>query len=186
MYCNTAKCNLFARKKASVLLGILTLFMAVAAAGQSSTPKAAAEAFYRYDQAHSQVFTRAAVEARKKWLSPDLYRLFHYELKRQAAYLKRNPNDKPYFGDGLPFQPLQENCDSGGRGAGRKLSIKQDFQKGDRSVVLAVFAYPKPCKDPASVTFTIGLVRGKTGWQIDDINYGEDTTLKQRLNRKEY
>jgi hypothetical protein len=186
MYCNAAKCNLFVRVKASLLLVILTLFIALTAAGQNSTPKATAETFYRYDQTHSQVFTRISIEARKKWFSPDLYRLFLYELKRETAYLKKNPTDKPNFGDGLPFQPLQENCGTGGGGSGRKLSVKQDFQKGDRSVVVATFAYPKPCEDPEPITYTIGLIRGKAGWQIDDINYGEDTTLKQRLNRKEY
>jgi len=185
MYCNIAKYDAAVRVKGLFWLAFLTLLPAVAAHAQASNPKATVEAFYRYDQTHSQVFDRASIEARKKWFSPELYRLFQYELKREADYLKKNSTDKPYFGDGLPFQPLQENCENS-RGAGRRLSVKQDFQKGNRSVVLATFAYPKPCKNPDPVTYTIGLIRGKAGWQIDDINYGEDTSLKQRLNRKEY
>src|SRR5262245_55561808 len=156
---------------------ILIITVSSAFVSAQSGPLAAVKAFYAYDQSHSQTFNRRNIDARKRWFSPDLYRLLQYELKREAEYLKKNPTDKPYFGDGLPFQPLQENCIAGSRGVDRKMSLKHDFQTGNRSVVLATFAYPKPCANPDPVVYTIGLVRGKAGWQVDDINYGEDTTL---------
>ena len=182
MYCKTAKYNLFS----CVVIALLTCSVAVITFAQTSAPKAAVQAFYRFDQTHSQTFNRASIEARRKWFSPELYRLFQYELKREAAYLKKNPTDKPYFGDGLPFRPLREPCETGGQRLERKLFLKQDFQNGSRSVVLATFAYPKPCTNVDPIVYTIGLIRGKGGWRIDDVNYGEDTSLKQRLNRKEY
>ena len=186
MYCNIAKYNAIVRVKLWLWLALSVFLVAADAAGQTPGPKATIEAFYRYDQSHSQIFDRAAIEARKRWFSAELYRLFQNELRRQAEYLKTNPTDKPYFGDGLPFRPLDETCATGSSGVRRKVSLKQDFQTGNRSVVLATFAYPKPCENPDPITYTIGLVRGKTGWQIDDMNYGEDTSLKQRLKRKEY
>jgi hypothetical protein len=155
----------------------------ITVSAQNATPKAAAQAFYRFDRTHSQVFDRANINARRQWLSSELYSLLINELKRDAEYLKKNPGDKPFFGDGLPFQPLQEDCEAGKR---RGLVIRQEFQRGARAAVTATFAYPKPCSEAEPVVYTIGMIRGKSGWVIDDINYGEDTTLKQRLKRKEY
>jgi len=171
-------------KKIDLLLaGTIILAAAMASNAQIATPKAALEAFYKYDRSHSQVFNRANINARKQWFTTELYSLLTNELKRDAEYLKKNPGDKPYFGDGLPFQPLQEKCEAGKY---RILTIKQDFLKGDRAVELVGFAYPKPCKDPEPVVYTIGMFKIGGKWVIDDINYGEDTTLKQRLRRKEY
>ena len=171
-------------KKINFILVALLLCMAASSlSAQASSPKAAIEAFYKYDRSHSQVFNRANINARKQWFSNELYSLLIGELKRDTEYLKKNPGDKPYFGDGLPFQPLQEKCEAGKY---RGLLIKQDFLQGDRAVELAGFSYPKPCKDSDPVVYTIGMFKVGGKWVIDDINYGEDTTLKQRLKRKEY
>jgi hypothetical protein len=164
----------------------LTALMLIAAGVSAQTPKGVAESFYKYDRSHSQIFSRASIEVRKKWFSPELYRLFLFELKRESAYLKKNPADKPFFGDGLPFRPYDETCKLKGRNARRTVRIVRAWQKGSRAVVTANFFYPKGCTEGDSVVYTIGMVRSKTGWVIDDVNYGEDTSLKQRLNRKEY
>jgi hypothetical protein len=166
-----------------ILIALLPCACASSLLAQRSSPKTALEAFYKFDRSHSQTFNRSNINARKQWFSSELYSLLLNELKRDAAYLKKNPTDKPFFGDGLPFQPLQEKCEAGKY---RALIIKQDFLKGDRAVELAGFAYPKPCKQPDPVVYTIGMFKLGGKWVIDDINYGEDTTLKQRLQRKEY
>lgn len=157
-----------------------------AALAQQATPKAAVDSFYKFDRSHSQVFNRRNVEARKAWFSPALYRLFQDELRREAAYLKKNPTDKPYFGDGFPFQPLDEACTAGRRQLRRSLIIKREFQRSRHAAATATFAYPRPCTDREKIVYTIGLIKVKGSWVIDDVNYGEDTTLKQRLQRKEY
>ena len=164
-------------------IGAVILFVATASYAQLSSPKAALEAFYKYDRSHSQTFNRKNIDARRQWYSTELYRLLLNELQRDAEYLKKNPGDKPYFGDGLPFQPIQENCEQGLK---RGLIIKQDFHQGDRATLTATFAYPKPCKAADPIVYTVGMIRGHKSWVIDDINYGEDTTLKQRLQRKDY
>jgi hypothetical protein len=171
------------KKTKLILVTVLLLCGSPAAFAQAASPKAALEAFYKYDRSHSQTFDRANINARKQWFTAELYSLLINELKRDADYLKKNPGDKPYFGDGLPFQPLREKCEAGKY---RDLIIKEDYLKGDRAVELAGFRYPKPCKDPAPVVYTIGMFKVGGKWVIDDINYGEDTTLKQRLQRKEY
>ena len=186
MYCNTPNAsqipNKFMKKIFLISISLFIMAWALPVAAQN-TPNASLEAFYKFDRSHSQTFNRVNINARRQWFSAELYSLLINELKRDAEYLKKNPGDKPYFGDGLPFQPLQEKCEAG---QDRILQIKQDFQKDDRSVELAGWAYPKPCKDPAPIVYTIGMFKVGGRWVIDDINYGEDTTLKQRLKRKEY
>ena len=161
--------------------------LSVWAAAQQSTPKAAVEAFYKFDRVNSQTFNRANLDARKAWFSPELYKLFENELKREAEYLKANPSEKPFFGDGMPFQPLDEACKVGTTEVRRGLVIKQEFQRTAHAAVTATFAYPKTCKDGGEpVVYTIGLIKSNGRWVIDDVNYGEDTSLKERLGRTEY
>lgn len=169
------------------ILFFAILLVTVAVAAQRSTPGTAVASFYRFDRAHSQVFDRRNIDARRAWLSIELYRLFQNELRREAAYLKTNPTDKPYFGGGLPFQPTDEACNAGGKNLRRGIVVKQEFVRGTRGAVTATFAYPKACTDGGEpVVYTIGVIRSKGIWLIDDINYGEDTTLKQRLRRAAY
>ena len=153
---------------------------------QTKTPVAVVKSFYSFDRTHSQTFNRRNVDARKAWFSDDLYSLFRNELRREDAYLKKNPNEKPYFGDGLPFQPIDETCTAGGKNLHKSLAVKPAFQKNSRAAVTATFAFPKPCKDADATTYTIGLIKGKGGWLIDDVNYGDERTLKGDLKRKEY
>src|SRR5262249_26709163 len=94
-----------------LFIAALTAFFSLPSIAQS--PAATVSAFYQFDRSHSQIFNRRNIDARKRWFSKELYNLFLYELKREDAYLKKNPNDKPYFGDGLPFQPLDETCKAG-------------------------------------------------------------------------
>jgi hypothetical protein len=160
--------------------------LSLTATAQTKSPVAAVNAFYKYDRSHSQIFNRRNIDARKQWFSTELYSLFQYELKREAEYLKKNPTDKPYFGDGLPFQPYDETCKAGGKNLHKTLVVKPSSQEGDRATVTATFAFPKPCQDADNTTYTIGLIKSKGVWVIDDVNYGEDRTLKQDLKRKEY
>lgn len=173
-------------KSRIILITLLIAASSVACFAQSNTPVAAVSSFYKFDRSHSQILNRRNLDARRKWLSDSLYKLFLIELKRERAFLKQNPTNKPHFGDGLPFQPIQESCGTGGKEVGRRLGIKPAFQKGNRAAASVTFAYPKPCKDPDAITYTIGLIKGKTGWLIDDVNYGDVSSLKADLRRKEY
>jgi hypothetical protein len=171
-------------KRRILLVTVLIVLFSLTSFAQS--PTATMTAFYQFDRSHSQVFNRRNIDARKKWFSNELYNLFLYELKRENEYLKKNPNDKPYFGDGLPFQPYDETCKAGGRNLHRTVAVKPADLRRSRAVVTASFPFPKPCKDTDAPTYTIGLIKQGSVWVIDDVNYGEDRTLKQDLKRKEY
>jgi hypothetical protein len=171
-------------KKLRVMLFVTVVCVCYQTTIAQNTPKSTVEAFYRYDRFHSQTFNRRNIDARKRWFSAELYNLFLNELKRETAYLKKNPGNKPRFGDGLPFQPLQESCD-GKTSARQVLSIRQESVLGNRAVVTARFTDPKPCPSRTDV-ITIGVIKTRSGWVIDDMNFGTDETLKQELRRKEY
>jgi len=168
------------------LLSFAFLLVAGAStAALAQSPEAVVKGFYQFERSHSQTLNRRYVDARKQWFSKELYNLFLYELKREAAYLKKNPGDKPYF-DGSPFLPIDEVCKIGGQNVHRTFVVKPADMMADRAVVTASFPFPKPCKDTDASTYTIGLTKQAGRWMIDDVNYGEDRTLKQDLNRKDY
>jgi hypothetical protein len=163
--------------------------MIAASAGvlaQTAGPKAAVAAFYKYDAVHSQVFNRRNVDDRKRWLSDELYNLFLKELDREKEYLAKNPTDKPHFGDGLPFRPLDEVCELNGKSYRRTISYGKVTVKGDVGNVDVYFKYPKGCNIP-DILYAVNMSKERGRWVIDDIRYiADDTSLLEDLNRTEY
>lgn len=154
--------------------------------GQTGGPKAVVAAFYKYDAAHSQVFNRANIDARKRWLSDELYAKLLKELEREKEYLAKNPSDKPHFGDGLPFRPLDEKCELNGREYRRSISYGTVTVKGDLANVDVYFKYPKGCNIP-DILYAVNMSKERGRWVIDDIRYiAENTSLIEDLDRAEY
>ncbi|HEX6278990.1 MAG TPA: hypothetical protein VFZ49_03145 [Pyrinomonadaceae bacterium] len=169
-----------------LVLAFALLLTASTALGQASGPKAVVMAFYRFDAANSQVFNRANIDARRRWLSEELYKLLINELERERAYLAENPTDKPHFGDGLPFQPLDEPCELNGRQYRRTISYGTVTVKSDLANVDVFFKYPKGCSIP-DVLYVVNMSRERGRWVIDDIRYlKENTSLVEVLDRIEY
>lgn len=164
---------------------IMFAALALSAFAQTKTPLEAANTFYKYDRAHSQNFSRANIDARRAWFSAELYALLLKELRRETAYLKKNPNDKPYF-EGLPFQPIDETCKAGRKNLHKALTVSRGTEDTTTATVLASFAFPKPCKDPDTTVYSIALIKGRIGWLIDDVRYEDNHSLKADLNRKDY
>lgn len=170
------------------IIVIFALFAAAAgtAMAQNSTPAAAVKAFYSFDAKHSQEFNKVSIDVRKKWLSSELYELFINELKREKEYLKKNPTDKPHFGDGLPFRPLDETCQLGRIKYKYTISYGTETVKGDLANVDVRFKYPKGCNIP-DVLYAVNMEREKGRWVISDIRYFPgDTSLVEDLNRTDY
>lgn len=168
----------------------LSLVFAVAASlsafGQRSGPKEAVAAFYRYDSAHSQIFNRSNIDARKRWFSGELYKLFLKELDREKEYLAKNPPNKPYFGDGLPFRPFDEVCELNGKSYRRAISFGTVTIKGDLGNVDVYFKYPKGCNIP-DILYAVNMSKEHGRWVIDDIRYiADNTSLVEDLKRAEY
>lgn len=169
-----------------VLSFALTLVASIAAIAQSTGPKAAVMAFYKYDATHSQVFNRKNIDARKRWFSDELYKLFLKELAREKEFLAKNLADKPHFGDGLPFRPLDEACELNGKSYRRSISYGQVTVKGDLGNVGVYFKYPKGCNIP-DLLYAVNLEKVQGRWVISDIRYITDkTSLVGDLDRKEY
>lgn len=162
------------------------LFTATGFYGQQSTPKAAAISFYKFDRMQSQIFNLKNIDARKRWFSDELYQLFLKELKRESEYLKANPTDKPHFGDGLPFRPLEEVCEVGGKSYKRTISYGRVTIKGEVGNVDVYFKYPKACSIP-DILYALNMEKEDRRWVISDIRYFTgDTSLVEDLNRREY
>ena len=163
--------------------------LAAAAAGtfaQATGPKAAVIAFYKYNAAHSDVFNRSSIDARKGWMSDELYKLFRRELDREKEYLAKNPGNKPYFGDGLSFSPLDETCEISGKSYRRAISYGQVTVKGNLGNVDVYFKYPKGCNIP-DILYAVNLSKERGRWVIEDIRYiTENTSLVEALNRSDY
>jgi hypothetical protein len=192
------ECNGYAKPVASLVTSfmrlndskfMLSLAFALAsvapAFGQTTGPKAAVIAFYKFDATHSQDFNRANIDARKRWLAADLYRRLINELAREKDYLKKNPGNKPYF-EGLSFQPLDETCEVGGRRYRRTISYGTVTIKGEVGNVDVYFKYPKGCNLP-DILYAVNMSKERGRWVIDDIRYiADNTSLVEDLDRKEY
>jgi hypothetical protein len=175
-------------KKAKYVALGAALFFVIGLGGTaySQSPSAAVAAFYKYDGSHSQTFNRRNIDARRRWLADPLYKLLLNELRREREYLKQNPTDKPHFGDGLPFRPLDEACELNGKAYHRRIRVGKVSVKGDIGNVDVYFEYSKACKlDPILYAVHVGKVKGR--WLIEDILYAaEGRTLTEDLNRMEY
>ena len=165
---------------------MLAATVAVSAQAKIEGPKSTAAAFYRFDSANSQTFNRRNIDTRKRWFSAELYKLLIDELAREKEFLKANPTDKPHFGDGLPFRPLDEVCELNGKKYRRQISYGQVTIKGDLGNVDVYFKYPKGCNIP-DILYAVNMSIENGRWVIDDIRYiADNTSLVEDLNRTNY
>jgi hypothetical protein len=163
----------------------VTLLVSFSAAAAQSSPRSAVESFYNFDGSHSRTFNRASINARKRWFTDVLYMQFDNELRRQREYLRQNPTDKPHFGDGLPFRPLDETCSAGRRTYRYAYSIGRASSRGSNATVPVTFSYPKKCRMPSTI-YSIRLRRVNGVWRINDLEYPDGSTLLADLMRPNY
>ena len=172
-------------KKLLLLVALFVLSLSSNAVSQTGAPEADLTAFIKFSRSMRQDFNSRGVEARKRWFSQPLYKLFLNELKRQDEYLKKNPSDMPYFGDGVPFQPIDETCEAGKRSFRYTYTVGKGSVAGDSATVPVTFAYPAACKIPP-IIYKFKVIKSKTGWLVDDVDYGDGKTLVADLKRVEY
>ena len=156
----------------------IVAFVALAAAAQAMGPDATVRAFYAYSNARSSTFNRRHVELRKKWYSPALYAAFLKQLAEDDAYLKTRPADKPFFGDGLDFRPLDEPCEVGDRSYKRVQSVYRSQMTQSRAEVEVKFAYPSACtQNYQPIIYKVNLQKIGGRWLINDWTYDDGRTL---------
>jgi hypothetical protein len=171
--------------KKLILLIVLVQVCALSAMSQMRDPAATVAAFYRFSDARSDIFNRRHIESRKQWYTTRLYNAFWRQLREDREYLKNNPTDKPFFGDGLDFEPLHESCEAAGRSYKWKRSFGKAEVKGSTARVDVTFAYPPVCKiEPTRYRMKLQKVSGR--WLVDDLIYPDGATLIGDMNSHRY
>lgn len=154
-----------------IILGFCTL--EIFSQKQTDTIRAsgAVKKFYGFQMTHNYSFDEKQVALRAKFFTPKLRTYFNSELLRQKNYLKKYPDNKPYF-ESLPFQPI-EFC-------------RKDYSVGKTRVnksnadVRVNFIYSKTnCKsnDGTKIFYTIKLVKISNQWLIDNIIFDDGKSL---------
>jgi len=174
-----------------VFLSIILLMLSANVFSQKQSAEAFVESFYKFHRARSGGFNTEELLAHKKWFTAELYELFQNELKREAEYLKENPTNKPYFGDGLPFTALEE-CYVEGKGIKNVLKIGKTSAKENKTLVEVKFYQPKVCEGHFIHAYKVELVKNEGSWLINDLIYLNDQTMAEEgrltadLKREKY
>jgi hypothetical protein len=164
------------RTKIFFLSIILTLFSADVFA-QKQSAAAFVREFYRFHLSHDSIFNDREVARRRRFFTPRLRGMFDAELRREKAYLRKYPDNKPFFGDGLPFTPI-EFC--------RKDYRVGRAQTGKRATLVNVhLVYSRSScdvDDRTKLLYKIVLVKIGGKWLIDDLIYDDGKTLTDAFN----
>lgn len=173
------------RLKTAIISALILIFGSTAFAQAAPDPEETVRAFYKYSNARSSTFNRRHIESRKQWYTPALYNAFWTQLRKDQAYLKKNPTDKPFFGDGLDFMPLDEPCDANGKSYRRSWSISRRDIRKTRAYIDVKFAYPKAC-NLESEYYRVNLQKIGGKWLISDWTYSDGSTLTGDMRKHNY
>jgi hypothetical protein len=165
------------------LLLISTFGLSVFA--QKQTAVETVEAFYKFHNTRSGIFSLHEVKLRKRWLTAELYKLFLNEVKREDEFTKKNPDEKPHFGDGFPLQPFAE-CVVDEKVVNNLYEANEISADPTKATVEIKFYSPAPCGKKLLDTYKIELVKTKNVWLIADWIYADGARLTSDLKRKEY
>ena len=171
------------------ILGLAFLFFLSAATAlpQNLGPTETVRAFYKFSNARSSIFSKRHIELRKQWYTPHLYKAFLEQLQEDQTHLKKHPTDKPFFGDGLAFRPLDEACEANGKHYSRYQTVTRTDIQRSRAYVDVTFAYPKACTtDTESIVYRVDLRRINGKWLIDDWTYSDGSTLTRDMREHKY
>ncbi len=172
--------------KTKIIFGaVLWLLLSANIFAQKQSASVVVGSFYKFHLARSGVFKSSEVNLYKKWFSADLNKLFQNELKRDKEYLKQNPTDKPYFGDGFPFQPLDE-CSNSGKSYKNTYKIGTETIRKSIAMVEVKFYNPRQCGSELIETYKVELIQSKGIWLINDWIYADGKRLTEDLKRTEY
>lgn len=172
--------------KTQIVLSVIVLFwLAAAVFAQKQSAAEVVQEFYNAYNATDKTFNRAGVNARKKWLTENLYRLFVEELRREEEFLKKNPTDKPHYGDGFPLHPLEE-CAVGKNSYPNIFRVQAADVAADAATVEVKFYKPQQCGGGYLTSYRVKLVKSGSKWLIDDFVFDDGTTLRADLTRKDY
>lgn len=161
----------------------------ISVSAQSKDPVETVKSFYKFHLSRSGIFSLHEVKIRKRWFTGAFYRLLLFELTREDEFTRKNPSDKPYFGDGFPFEPLEE-CVVDEKSVQNRYQIRQVSAEGAKAMVEIKFYVPKECEDEVAEklldTYQIELLKTRNVWLINDWFYRDQEKLSQTLKREKY
>ena len=169
----------------SVVLVFFLLLSGISVSAQDLSPSQVVRSFYIYDRAHSQVVNHTTVNARRQWFSDALYKRFRAKVDDTIEYQKQHPDDKPFFGDGFPFTPYEENCDAGAKSLEPKYHVGKARIRSNTATVPVTVSWPRQCNVP-HVIYNVKLIRSRSGWRIDDLIYDDGSTLTAAMKEHRY
>ena len=158
-------------------LSIILLLVPANVFAQSRDASAAVKEFYGFHLKNQDVLNAPEISRRRRFFTPRLGRLFDAELKRQTAYSKKYPDEKPYF-EGLSFTPI-ELC-------AKDYSVEKAETSGQKATVKVNFVYSKSscdANDGTKIFYTISLQKIGGKWLIDDVTYDNGETLSQAFEK---
>ncbi len=159
-----------------IFLSIILLLLSSGVYSQKQDASAAVQSFYKFHFANENIFNEKEVGLRREFFTPKLQQLFDAELKRQKIYLKKYPNNKPYF-EGLSFEPIEfcKNDYSVGKteGGGNRATVKVNFIYGKSSC---------DASDGTKIFYKISLLQIGGKWLIDNVIYDDGNTLVEAFN----
>ncbi len=158
-------------KLKTILLLIVLVLLSTNIFAQKQDAAAFVQSFYKFHLSHKDIFNEKQVSLRRKFFTPKLRQLFDSELKRQRNYLKKYPNNKPYF-EGLSFTPI-EFCPNDYR-VGAVQTTRQT------ATVKVNFIYGKSscnATDGTSISYKILMSRVSKKWLINNVIYDDGSTL---------
>lgn len=156
----------------------LAMFLTLGGPVMSAPPDPAARAvsaFYKFHLARNKDFTVANLRVRRRWLSPELYKLLLGELKREAEQRKTHPDEAPYF-EGDPLTNSQEYPDS--------FRVGKTENGGDLAKVTVTMMWsPRTSRGRDQRDIVVEVKRTGTGWLINDIIDNQGSRLQDELKR---
>ena len=166
------------RPLALAIAAVLLLGLQVVAQTSSANNAAsrAVHSFYTFHLARNKDFTVRNISLRKRWLTPELYKLLLDELRDEAIRSKKNPDEAPYF-EGDPLTNSQEYPDS--------------FRVGDSEVsgkvarvTVTLHWSEKTSRGRDQRDIVVELAKSGAAWLINDIVDNQGSRLRDELKRK--
>lgn len=170
-----------------LLVIVLILLSSVFAQKQSASE--IVQSFYKFHLSRTVIFSLHELKLRKRWLTAELFGLLLIELKREDEFIRKNPNHKPHFGDGFPFQPFEE-CVIEEKIIRNLYQIKEISSDKNKAIVEVSFFVPKECEEQTEKNlidiYKIELLKTKNTWLINDWIYSDGSRLSKDLKREKY
>ena len=176
------------KRRFFILLGII-LVLSSNIFAQSKSPAETVQSFYKFHLERTVLFSLHEVKLRKRWFTSELFNLLLFELKREDEFTRQNPNEKPHFGDGFPFQPFEE-CVIDEKIIRNLYQVKEISSGANKATVEVTFNTPKECEEQTEedllAIYKIELLKTKNAWLIDDWIYSDGSRLSKDLKREKY